>query len=261
MNLRSSVRGAIRQVVDSVSLGRDHNHDSDRYRANSIVLFASVLSNIQVNLNVLGDESVSRMFRCGSKICLFQKKFFPQDRFISTTTGRVYNCVVPPGTTYINDHSSNVIYLITCDRCKLQYVGETCQNLSNRFNWHNSCFRYPANFSFCKVLNNHFHKGYCKDSTYSVTIIEKLEGTGRTERNVMDKSFLPLRKARERFWMHELRTIFSYSLNDKVGDGYKSENTRINVGNRFSAFPRKHIRANRGNRKGVARMLFWKNSR
>ena len=254
MRLRSSVRGAIRQDVGSVSLGRDSDRDPDRHPANSIILFASVLSNIHLDNN-FGDGSNSRMFKCGSKRCLFQNKFSPQDRFVSTTTGRIYNCIIPPGTTYINDHSSNVIYLITCDRCKLQYVGETCQNLNNRFNWHNSCFRNPAKFSFCKVLNNHFHKGPCKDSTYNVTIIEKLEGTGRTNRNLMDKSVTPFRKSREVFWMHELRTVFPYGLNDRVGDEYKTNNTHINVANRFSALPRKHIRVNRGVRKGTPRML------
>ena len=119
MRLRSSVRGAIRQDVGSVSLGRDSDRDPDRHPANSIILFASVLSNIHLDNN-FGDGSNSRMFKCGSKRCLFQNKFSPQDRFVSTTTGRIYNCIIPPGTTYINDHSPNVIYLITCDRCKLQ---------------------------------------------------------------------------------------------------------------------------------------------
>ena len=89
MRLRSSVRGAIRQVVDSVSLGRGSNRDPDRYQANSIILFTSVLSNIYVDNN-LGDGSISRMFKCGSKRCQFQNKFSP--KIVS---------LVPPQEEYI----------------------------------------------------------------------------------------------------------------------------------------------------------------
>ena len=90
-----------------------------------------------------------------------------------------------------------MVYLITCNKCKLQYVGETSKNLNKRFNWHNSCFRTPTAYSFCKFLNAHFSKGYYKDSSYAVNIIKKFEGTGRTERNTMEFTAKPLRKARE----------------------------------------------------------------
>ena len=99
---------------------------------------------------------------------------------------------------YVSDRSSNVVYLTTCNKCKLQYVGKTFQNLNRRFNWHNSCFRNPTAYSFCKTLNTHFSKGYYKDSSYNVNIIEKLEGTGHTDRDTMGFAAKPLRKAIER---------------------------------------------------------------
>ena len=79
-----------------------------------------------------------------------------------------------------------MVYPITCYKCKLQCVGETSQNLNKRFNWYNSCFRNPTAYFFCKILNTHFSKGYRKDSSYTVNIIEKHEGTGQTDRNTMD---------------------------------------------------------------------------
>ena len=99
---------------------------------------------------------------------------------------------------------TNVVYLITCNKYKLQYVGETSQNLNKRFDQHNSCFRNATEYSFCKVLNIYFSKGYCKDSSYTANIIEKLEGTRRTDSNTMDFSTKPLQKARETYWMDEL---------------------------------------------------------
>ena len=72
----------------------------------------------------------------------------------------------------------------------------------------------------------------------------------------MDFAATPIRKARETYWMHELRTIFPYGLNDRIGDEFKTDNKHINVAAKFSSLPRKHIRANRGkNHKDV--LLLW----
>ena len=109
---------------------------------------------------------------------------------------------------------------------------------------------------FCKILNTHFSKGYCKDSSYTVNIIEKLEGTGRTEGNTMDFAAKPLQKARETYWIHELRTIFPYGLNDRIGDEFKTDDKHINVAAKFSSLPRKYSHANHGKcHKGVACLL------
>ena len=43
----------------------------------------------------------------------------------------------------------------------------------------------------------------------------------------MDFAAKPLRKAKETYWMHELRTIFLYGLNDKIGDEFKTDNKHI----------------------------------
>ena len=120
MLLRSSVKGAIGHVADSVLLGRDLNWDPDRYWANSI--HDNNNNNAYNNVdgfNNFGDGSLSLIFRCGSKRCQFQNKFVPVNNILSTTTNRLYKCIVPAGSTYVNDHSSNVVYLITCNKYKL----------------------------------------------------------------------------------------------------------------------------------------------
>ena len=68
----------------------------------------------------LGDGSLYHIFRCGSKRCQFQNKFVPVNNLLSTTSNRFYKCIVPAGSSYVNDHSSNVVYIITCNKCKLQ---------------------------------------------------------------------------------------------------------------------------------------------
>ena len=149
--LRSSVKETIAHVADSVLLGRDSNRDPDHYRANSIYDSSNNNSNNNVDgFNNLGDGSLSRIFRCSSKRCQFHNKFVPVNNILSTTTNRLCKCIVPAGSTHVNDHTSCVVYLITCNKCKLQYVGETSQNLNKRFNWHNSCFRNPTDIHSVK---------------------------------------------------------------------------------------------------------------
>ena len=78
MLLRSSVKRTIGHVADSVLLGRDSNRDPGRYWAN--LIHASNNNNPYNNVdgfNNLGDDSLSHIFRCGSKCCQFQNKFVP----------------------------------------------------------------------------------------------------------------------------------------------------------------------------------------
>ena len=132
---------------------------------------------------------------------------------------------------------------------------ETCRKLNKRFNWHTSCFKRPSKYAYCKILNNHFTEGQCKDAKYTVNILEKLEGSGRTERDAMDVSSKWQRKEREKFWMMTLRTVFPYGLNDRIGDEYKRGNTRTAVGKRFPPLGRKFSRIARGNNRQGSSVL------
>ena len=63
----------------------------------------------------------------------------------------------------------------------------------------------PTAYSFCKILNTHFSRSYCKDSSYTVNIIEKLGVARRTDRNTTNFAAKQIRGARENYWMHELQ--------------------------------------------------------
>ena len=52
----------------------------------------------------------------------------------------------------MNCATENVIYLISCKRCGVQYVGETGQKLRNRFNNHRNQLRQLSNL----YLYQHF---------------------------------------------------------------------------------------------------------
>ena len=196
--------------------------------------------------NNCGNGSSIHVYKCKSKRCLLNKCFSAKDKAVSSASKRLFDCIVPAGSSYIDCHSANVIYLITCNNCHLQYVGETVQKLNERFGWHRSGFKYPDKYGFCEILTKHFLEGLCKDSTYNVQILEKLEGNGRTERGAMDASSTSIRKKKEVEWMMKLRTVYPYGLNDRIGDEHKCDSTHVLVGTRFPPLARVHPRLSRG---------------
>ena len=151
---------------------------------------------------------------------------------------------MPPGTVYLDCHARNVVYLIPCDRCGLQYVGETVQTLAERFANYWYEVKSPEKSGRSRIFVKHFTKGICKDSKYTVQIIEKLEGTGRTERNAIDPAETSKRRAREVHWMLKLRTVFPYGLNDRV-DEYQREEKKC-VAKKFPPLKRNFDRLSRG---------------
>ena len=95
------------------------------------LLFYFILLNITshtyiiANLNKLcANRSCKPIYECKSKICKFKSNFVSRDKIISTSAKRIFDCLVTSGTTYIDCNSLNVIYLITCSRCSLHYVGK-----------------------------------------------------------------------------------------------------------------------------------------
>ena len=207
---------------------------------------ASHVNSVNDLKKLCGNGKAKCIYKCKLKRCQMKNIFAAQDKVLSTCSKRIYDCIVPPGTVYIDCHTANVIYLITCSRCQLQYVGETVQKINERINWHKSCFRHPKKYSFCRILSDHFHKGICKNASFTVQIFEKLEGNGRTPRGALDPSMTSLRKQKERDWMLKLRTVYPYGMNDRIGDDFVNQNTHVLVGKQFPPLPRKNARISRG---------------
>ena len=204
------------------STGGNPSHIIIGNNSNDSNNFNGASSDINNLLNDLGDGSRCDIKKCSNKRCKMRNYLSCHDKVVSSSTHRLYDCIVPPGNNSLNCHSPNVVYLLTCSNCKLQYVGETALKISERFNWHRSCFKYPAHYGFCNRLSNHFSEGLCKNANYSVQIIEKLEGDGRTERNALNSQVTSLRKARETHWMLKLRTVYPFGLNDRIGDEHRN---------------------------------------
>ena len=179
-----------------------------------------------------------------SKICIHPHKnnrdcllccvLDTKDKFVSSSTHRTYQSVIPDDIDKVDCKTENVVYLITCRKCKLQYVGETVQLLRGRISAHTNSLDNPNKDHHCRILVDHFSSGMCQGATFKVNIIEKLSGTGRDEEGTMDPGVSSMRRKKEREWMLRLRTVYPFGLNDRVGDEYMAEKDQVNI---FSKFP------------------------
>ena len=215
---------------------------SNRYDCQVILddIFSST-NDIETLTYACGNGNNTHIYRCKNNKCKFKFDFFPTDKILSTVTKRLFDCVIPPGTIYLDCHSPNVIYLLTCNRCHLQYVGETAQKLNERFNFHKTGFRHPTKHGHCRILSTHFNEGLCKGATYKVQILEKLQGNGRTARGALDPSITQFRKSKETEWIRRLRTAYPYGLNDKIGE-YTSRSDNSFIATKFPSLNRNYSR-------------------
>ncbi len=80
--------------------------------------------------------------RCNNPwLCQFCQKPSHSHIYKSTVTGREYK-----GPATYTCKSENVIYLITCKKCKKQYVGETYREFNMRMKEHLTYIRNPHQY-------------------------------------------------------------------------------------------------------------------
>ena len=103
--------------------------------------------------------------------------------------------------------SKNVIYLIPCRQCGIQYVGKTSQTLRSRMNNHRNRLKQLGNF----YLHNHFNSDGHSLDDISIMAIEAVFHSPEDTTTIGSKLL-----SREEFWYKELGSIYPYGLNDNV---------------------------------------------
>ncbi|MCG8079369.1 MAG: GIY-YIG nuclease family protein [Candidatus Thiodiazotropha taylori] len=147
-------------------------------------------------LNIQKERSEST--KCHRRRCTHCKSIIESTNFTSTNTCETFELRCS-GTCASND----VIYLITCKKCKMQYVGQTHQLLSMRMNSHKFNIRNMEDPSFSTNVAIHFNSN---------------------EHSMDDFTFMPIdqvsdnmqRLLKETYWIHKLDTLYPKGLNAKV---------------------------------------------
>ena len=120
------------------------------------------------------------------------------DEFSSHTTGEVVKVKF-----HVSCKSSNIIYLSTCRRCDLQYVGETGQPLHMRINGHLYDIAHLRTED--SPVAEHFNSGTYEESDMAVMTIEFARSSDAC-----------LRKIKESSWIKTLGTAFPLGMNLRV---------------------------------------------
>ena len=137
-------------------------------------------------------------FKCNKPRCEICINIIETDILTSTVTGESFEI-----NHKFNCDDRCLIYLLTCNKCRKQYVGKTVDSF--RFRWNNykcNCYKHTKGGSVKQQhLYDHFvledHAQFVND--VSIIFIDKADPTD------------PLK--REQYWRHTLKTLVPYGLN------------------------------------------------
>ena len=133
-------------------------------------------------------------FNCNKKCILCDKHLIQTQTFQSSQTKEVFTI-----RHRLTCETTNVIYLLFCDKCDhCQYVGETQNKLKTRFYLHRSQIKQNAG----TLVTKHFNSpGHSLENMKAIAI-EKVFS-----------ECLEARLKRENFWKKKLKTLTPFGLN------------------------------------------------
>jgi hypothetical protein len=136
------------------------------------------------------------------KYCkLLNKKWTLTSSFMQTNHRVRIGCRISCRTT-------NVVYTITCQKCKLQYVGETKRELRRRMYEHvRSIEQFGKPGIQATPVADHFNHDCKRPAKLQFQIVETIRADPTKE------STTNLRRKRETFWILTLRTLEPMGMN------------------------------------------------
>ena len=161
---------------------------------------------------VNGSESASNS-EDGSRVdlipcvgCVFcRTQFNPNTSFTSSVTGRQFTFDPHDMIEKTTCTTENVVYLITCKKCSMQYVGMTTNSIRTRFANRRSRIK---NYKRQTLLYDHFC-GAGHDIFYClVQIIFHVDQDDKDTKDVL--------LAKEEYYMRMLATLYPFGLNDNI---------------------------------------------
>ena len=89
--------------------------------------------------------------------------------------------------TAVNCKTTNIIYCISCQRCRIQYIGESERSLQERFSEHRA---YVVNKHLTKATGAHYNTPGHSVSDMRVTILEKVFSSDPLIRKEREELFI-----------------------------------------------------------------------
>ena len=119
------------------------------------------------------------------------------ETFSSFQTNKVYHI-----RQRLTCSSTNIVYLVNCNKCKLQYVGSTTTEFKVRFRNHKSSMKTKK--KICEVAI-YFNKSPYALEDFSFQCMDQIHAT-------TDEDVEKLLITTEAYWSAQLFSLFPYSL-------------------------------------------------
>jgi len=192
------------------------------------------------------NERANKNEKCTNGRCITCSYIDTEHTFVeSTITKNKFSIICASENEILNCNSTNVVYVIACNKCNVQYVGETSQKLKERFLQHqrNVKNRVPG------FMYDHFCGADHSYEDMKVKIIEQVKGETKSEikANLLKS---------ENFWIRMLITAYPFGFNDRIskfGDISNSINPVGNKNHPYFNFATKRKNRARGRRGGKHR--------
>ena len=190
-------------------------------------------------------DSTTKIKKCGGPRC-GTCPFLEECNFFNSNSTRNRYFPKTGNIDTLNCKTENIVYLISCKVCHIQYVGETKNCLQKRFSGHRSSIRRGESG---QLIHKHFQEDCHGLSNCSIFPIEKIDITSLNQQyhNEVEKerALTRLRLEREKFWISVLQTAYPFGLNSRVkgiGDFLPSQRNYIQFGGRQRRRKKKHSR-------------------
>ena len=138
-------------------------------------------------------------FKCTSRCVVCQNHILESQSFSGHASGTSYKTI-----GHITCNTTNVIYLISCRLCGVQYVGETKNTLKKRIYGHRSTVNTKK---LDTPVGHHFN---LPNHSISDMTLQGIESLAHRKDSV--------RLSREKVWMKRLRTVEPHGLNIQQGN-------------------------------------------
>ena len=134
--------------------------------------------------------------------CRYCHKINTSGKIRSRTYKREFNSKIN-----VNCQSENIIYLITCTTCEVQYVGQTRNRILQRFQGHFHDIKTNNDTTVARHFNKCLSQKDGQPSDFSITVLSFIHRQPQTQAAQL------MRDAEEKRWMHRLGTILPQGLN------------------------------------------------
>ena len=183
--------------------------------------------------------------KCGARRCCTCPYIEECSFFSSNSTGARFR-PKGAGQNILTCKSENIIYMIFCKICNIQYIGETKNRLHQRFNGHRSGIKGKKSG---QIIHKHFEEGGHGLSNCRILPIEIIDVRSINQQNLNHSqranAISKLRLEREKFWISTLQTAYPFGLNSRVkgiGDFNPSQGQFQSFGGRSRRKNKKHSR-------------------